>query len=266
MMEQNPTEKPAILLVDDNEDILDFISDDLSEKYTVATALNGEQALEVLSTKSIQLVISDIMMPVMDGLELCSRIKSNFEYSHIPVILLTAKNTLQSRLEGLEFGADAYIEKPFSPEHLQVQVANLLKNRAKIREYFAASPLVHIKTIAYSKADESFLEKLNEAICTNIENPLLDVEHLADAMNMSRPTLYRKIKAISSLTPHELINITRLKKAAELLSETDYRIYEIAELVGYSSQTHFGRNFTRQFGMSPSEYMQTKRAERQMGK
>ena len=131
--------KPVLLLVDDNEEILDFLSEDLNEKYTVLKALNGQEALACLTREPVQLVISDIMMPVMDGYELCRNIKSNFEYSHIPVILLTAKNTLQSKIEGLELGADAYIEKPFSPEHLQVQIANLLSNRNKIREYFASS-------------------------------------------------------------------------------------------------------------------------------
>lgn len=254
--------KPIILLVDDNEEILDFISEDLDEKYSVLKALNGQEALSCLEKEPVQLVISDIMMPVMDGYELCRAIKSNFEYSHIPVILLTAKNTLQSKIEGLELGADAYIEKPFSPEHLQVQIANLLSNRNKIREYFASSPLVHINTMAYSKADEQFLEKLNEAIYKNIENIDLSVDHLADCMNMSRATLYRKIKAISDLTPNELINITRLKKAAELLAENDYKVYEVADLTGFSSQTHFGRNFIKQFGISPMEYMTLKRSEK----
>jgi two-component system, cell cycle response regulator len=251
--------KPAILLVDDNEEILDFLSEDLNEKYTVLKALNGQDALHQLLHEPVQLVISDIMMPVMDGYELCRNIKSNFEYSHIPVILLTAKNTLQSKIEGLELGADAYIEKPFSPEHLQVQIANLLSNRNKIREYFASSPLVHINTMAYSKADEQFLEKLNEAIYENIGNIELSVDQLADHMNMSRATLYRKIKAISDLTPNELINITRLKKAAQLLAENDYKVYEVAEMTGFSSQTHFGRNFTKQFGLSPLEYMNQKK-------
>ncbi|MGN6292994.1 MAG: response regulator transcription factor [Chitinophagaceae bacterium] len=254
--------KPVILLVDDNGEILDFISEDLGEKYTVLKAFNGQEALDLLQHEPVQLVISDIMMPVMDGYELCRNIKSNFEYSHIPVILLTAKNTLQSKIEGLEMGADAYIEKPFSPEHLQVQIANLLSNRNKIREFFASSPLVHINTMAYSKADEQFLEELNEAIYQNIENMELSVDQLADFMNMSRATLYRKIKAISNLTPNELINITRLKKAAELLAEHDYKVYEVAEMTGFSSQTHFGRNFTKQFGISPMEYMALKKAEK----
>lgn len=248
-------DKAVILLVDDNKDILSFVSDDLSEKYIVLNALNGKEALKTLKEQTVQLVISDVMMPVMDGFELCETIKASFEYSHIPVILLTAKDTLQSKIEGLELGADAYVEKPFSPEHLQAQVASLLKNRNKVKHYFSNSPLAYIKTIAYSKSDELFLKKLNEVILKNLNNTNLDVEHLADMMNMSRPTLYRKIKSISDLTPNELINLARLKKSAELLNEGSLKIYEISELVGYSSQTHFGRNFLKQFGMSPSDYI-----------
>lgn len=247
--------KPNILLVDDNEEILEFLITDLGEKYSVFTAHNGKEALDILGTESIQLIVSDIMMPGMDGFELCKAIKSDFHNSHIPVVLLTAKNTLQSKIEGLELGADAYIDKPFSPEHLQVQIANLLMNRNKIKEHFANSPLVHIKSMAYSKADEQFLESLNEIVHQHMEDPELDVEHLARFMNMSRPTLYRKIKAISDLTPNELINITRLKRAAELLSEGNYKVGHVAEMVGYTSITHFGRNFQKQFGMTPSEYV-----------
>lgn len=258
--------KPVVLLVDDNEEILDFVGGDLEEKYTVLKATNGQMALDLLGEQAVQLVVSDIMMPLIDGFELCRRIKSGVEYSHIPVILLTAKNTLQSKIEGLEIGADAYIEKPFSPEHLQVQIANLLKNRNKIREYFASSPLVHINTMAYSKADEQFLDHLNQAIYQHLEDLELSVDQLADIMNMSRATLYRKIKEISDLTPNELINVTRLKRAAELLAEQDYKIYEVAEMTGFSSQTHFGRNFTKQFGISPIEYVALKKGEKKGGK
>lgn len=256
------TMKPVILLIDDNEEILDFISDDLEEDYEILKATNGSAAVDILQQETVHLVISDIMMPVMDGFELCRRIKSDLHLSHIPVILLTAKNTLQSKIDGLELGADAYIEKPFSPRHLQVQIANLLKNRDKIKDFFARSPLAHIKTMAYSKADECFLGKLNEIIHQNITNVNLDVEHLADIMNMSRPTLYRKIKSISNLTPNELINVARLKKAAELLALDQYKVFEIAEMVGYTSQSHFGRNFQRQFSLSPSDYLNNLRLER----
>lgn len=252
--------KPIILLVDDNPEILDFVANELSEKYAVIKALNGQEALDMIDIENIQLIISDVMMPVIDGFELCKRVKTNFDHSHIPIILLTAKNTLQSKIEGLEVGADAYIEKPFSPEHLQVQIANLLINRNKIKDYFASSPLAHIKTMAYSKPDESFLDKLNAVIYKNIQNADLDVEHIANFMNMSKPTLYRKVKAISNLTINELINITRLKAAAKLLEEGDYKIYEVANMVGYSSQSHLGRNFLKQFGTTPTEYQHNKKA------
>ncbi|GAB3425773.1 response regulator transcription factor [Niabella aquatica] len=250
------SEKPALLIVDDNEDILEFLQDDLGEIYAIFTAVNGTEALKILSEEVIHLVISDVMMPEIDGFELCDKIKSSFELSHIPVILLTAKNSLASKIEGLSTGADAYIEKPFSPEHLAAQVSSLLTNRNKVKEYFINSPLAHIKSIAHSKLDEEFLEKLNNFIVENIENHDLDVDHLAVAMNMSRPTLYRKVKSISNLSPNEMINLSRLKKAVELMNTKVIALGQIAEIIGYRSLTQFGRNFQKQFGLTPSEYMQ----------
>jgi two-component system, cell cycle response regulator len=251
-------EKEIILLVDDNEEILEFIMDDLSEKFGVLTAKNGFEALEILENEIVHLIISDVMMPEMDGFEFCRRIKSSIEFSHIPLIMLTAKDTLESKIQGLELGADVYVEKPFSPEFLQVQASSLIANRNKIKTYFSSSPLLHLKTIAHSKTDEQFLEKIQGIIDNNISNPDLDVEHLASQMYMSRPTLYRKIKSISNLSPNELINISRLKKGAELIKQGALKIYEISELIGYSSQTHFGRVFSKQFGMSPTEYANSK--------
>lgn len=253
---------PIILLVDDEEEILNFLERILRQDYMVLKAVEGREALKKLETESVQLVVSDVMMPEMDGFELCRMIKSNFEYAHIPVVLLTAKNSIQSKVEGLELGADAYIEKPFSKEHLKAQIASLLSNRNMIRAYFASSPLVHINTMAHSKSDERFLETLNETICINLEDEELDVAKLARIMNMSRITLYRKIKAISDLSPIELINITRLKKAAMLLAEGDYKIYEISSMVGFSSQSNLARNFLKQFGMTPTEYMSSKQVEK----
>ena len=250
--------KPTLLLVDDNEDILSFLGEELSEKYAILKAHDGQEALRLLKQEAVHLVVSDVMMPEMDGFDLCRTIKSSFEFCHIPVILLTARNTLQSKIEGLELGADAYVDKPFSTEFLQAQIASLLVNRSKLKEYFAHSPLVHIKTIAYSRTDEVFLEQLTEIIHNNLEDADLDIDKLARFMNMSRPTLYRKIKSISDLTPNELVTLTRLKKAAELLRQGGYKIYEVAEMVGYHSQTNFGRSFLKQFGMTPSEYLETK--------
>jgi ligand-binding sensor domain-containing protein/signal transduction histidine kinase/DNA-binding response OmpR family regulator len=260
--EFNDILKPEILLVEDNKEILNFICNEISSEYLVRKAYNGSEALDIIKDGNIQLVISDIMMPVMDGLELCKRIKTNLEYSHIPIILLTAKNSLHAKIEGLEVGADAYIEKPFDFEHLSAQISNLLLNRNKIKEYFAISPMTHIKSIGYTKADKIFLEKLKLAIDDNLTNTDIDVEQLAKIMNMSRPTFYRKIKALSNLTPHELIHITRLKKAAELLSEGNYKVYEVAGMVGYSLQTNFARDFHKQFGMTPSDYINDKQVKK----
>jgi DNA-binding response OmpR family regulator len=256
--------KPTLLLVDDNEEILEFLAEELQENYQLLTAPNGNAALLLLTEESVQLVVSDVIMPEMDGFELCSRLKTEVEFSHIPIILLTAKNTLQSKIQGLELGADAYIEKPFSPAHLKAQITNLLTNRNKIKDYFASSPLVHIKSMAYSRADETFLEALNEAIENNMFNTGLDVEMLAREMAMSRATFYRKVKAISNLSPNELIHITRLKKAAELLAEGSHKIYEIIEIVGYNSQSNFTRGFQKQFGMTPSEYVNMKQVEKRL--
>ena len=255
---------PLLLLIDDNEEILDFLERILQQKYAILKAPDGAQALKLLETEAVQLIISDVMMPEMDGFELCRIVKSNFEYSHIPVILLTAKNTIQSKVQGLELGADAYIEKPFSKEHLIAQIASLLANRNSIREFYASSPLVHIRSMAHTKEDEQFLEKLHAAICRDIEDTDMDVEKLARALNMSRITLYRKIKAISVLTPLEVITITRLKKAAELLAEGSYKIYEIADRVGFSSQSNFTRSFQKQFGITPTEYLHAKQNERKL--
>lgn len=247
--------KPTILLVDDNEEILDFIESNLIDNYEIVKAFNGLHALGILRQQNVQLIVSDVMMPVMDGFELCEKIKSDVELSHLPCILLTAKDTLQSKLQGLELGADAYIEKPFSPKHLKMQIANLLANRNKIKEYFAITPFAHVKSIAHTKEDERFLEKLNNIILEHIQETELDVERLAKYLNMSRPTFYRKIKAISDLTPNELINLTKLKKAAELLAGDTHDINVIADVVGYSSARIFVRNFQKQFGITPSEYI-----------
>jgi ligand-binding sensor domain-containing protein/signal transduction histidine kinase/DNA-binding response OmpR family regulator len=252
--EQDTSLKPSVLLVEDNKEIIAFLYKALSFKYKIFQAFNGSQALEILQKENISLIVSDIMMPVMDGIELCKMIKTDLQYSHVPIILLTAKNTLDSKIAGLEVGADAYIEKPFALGHLQAQITNLITNRDKLKEYFASSPLTHLKGIACSKPDKHFLERLNSVINDHITNFELDVEQLSGLMNMSRPTLYRKIKGLSNLAPSELITLTRLKKAAELLAE-GYKVSEVANMVGYSLQNNFSRDFHKQFGMTPTSYI-----------
>ncbi|MEO6704337.1 MAG: response regulator, partial [Ginsengibacter sp.] len=256
--------RPVLLLVEDNKEILNYIWQELNIKYNVIPAGNGQEALKILENENVQIVVSDIMMPIMDGIDLCKKIKSDFQHSHIPIILITAKNSLQSKIEGLEVGADAYLEKPFSLDHLQAQVSNLLSNRNIIKEYFARSPLTHLKGIACSKADKEFLENLNDAIYEHITDSELDVDRLSGIMNMSKATLYRKIKGLSDLTPNELINLSRLKKAAELLSNGDYKINEVAYMIGYSLPTNFSRDFQKQFGISPSAFVNQLNEEKRL--
>jgi DNA-binding response OmpR family regulator len=257
--------KPLILIVDDNEDMLEFLSSVLSLEYNVITTTEAREALVLLQRESIQLVITDIMMPDMDGYELCNTIKKEGVYSHIPVIMLTAKNTMQSKIEGLELGADAYIEKPFSMDFLKVQVSNLISNRNKIKAYFSQSPLAHITSSGYNKEDEHFLERINEVILENIDNADLSVDDIAKVMNISRPTLYRKIHVLSDMTPNELINMTRYKRAAEYLATGNYKVYEIIHMLGFSSQANFTRTFHKRMGMTPTEFIQSKQLERKTG-
>jgi len=262
MAEPIDSTKPLLLVVEDNKEILGFIQKELSPLYNVLRAYNGQEAIAVLEKETIDLVISDIMMPVMDGIELSKKLKTDIHYSHIPIILLTAKNSLDSKIEGLEVGADAYIEKPFAFEHLLAQIINLLNNRKIIKEYFAGSPLAHIKGIAISNADKNFIESLNNVIHEHITDMELDVDQLSRMMNMSRASLYRKIKALSDLSPNELINVSRLKKAAELLSEGNYKINEVANMVGYTLPTNFARDFNKQFGVTPTSYVNQLKSEK----
>ena len=249
---------PVILVAEDNIELANFIFSELSETYNVIVAINGEDAWNCLLNTDIHLVISDVMMPIKDGIALCRQIKEDDLTNHIPVILLTAKNALTATIEGLEAGADAYISKPFSMDHLQVQISNLLGNRRTILGHYSNSPLAHLKSLALSESDQDFLSVLDKTIEENLKDPDLNVESLAELMNMSRSTLYRKIKEISKLSPKELINVSRLKKAAYLLKTTNDKIFEISEQVGYRSQTSFGRNFQKKFDITPSDFKNDK--------
>ncbi|MFC4209853.1 response regulator [Pedobacter petrophilus] len=246
--------KNSILVIDDHQDLLILLKDILEEDYLVHLATNAEQAKKLLDEQVIHLIISDVMMPGMDGFQLCRLIKSDVAYCHIPIILLTSMNGIRAHIEGLEHGADAYIPKPFSEELLKIQVASLLLNRTKIKDHFASVPFEDVRVMAHSKADEIFLQKLDEYIRKNLKNPNIDMVSLADHMFMSRPTFYRKVKALSSLTPKELIDITRLKKAASLIAENRYTLYEVSVMVGYSSQSLFSRNFFKYYKMNALEY------------
>lgn len=247
--------RPAVLLVEDEKEMLDYVASELSNSYRVIKATNGKKAMYIINNQIINLIISDISMPVMNGLELCREMKSNINYSHIPFILLTARQNIQSQIEGLETGADAYISKPFSTDHLLAQISNLLTNREKLLKTFTQSPLVYSVSIASTKADEDFLKMLNEVIMEKLSDADLNVEYLANKAGISASGLYRKMKGISDMNPNEFIRITRLKRAAELLTDASMSVKEVAYLTGFSTPSYFSMSFQKQFGMKPTDFV-----------
>jgi len=248
------TEKNHILLVEDNEEVSSFLVGKLGQSFNVETAANGIEALDTLNNQHIDLVISDVMMPRMGGFELCQAIKSNMELSHIPFIFLTAKGDLDSKINGLKMGAEAYVEKPFSFDYLQSQIITLLNNRQKEREAFAKRPFFPVHNMKMNRADEEFMDKIIRMIHENITDYNFNVERLAEIMGMSRSGLLRKIKVLTNLSPIDFIRLIRLKKAAELILEGKHRIGEICYMVGINSPSYFSKLFLKQFGMTPKDF------------
>lgn len=244
----------TLLLVEDNESMLTFILERLQENFTVETAMNGVEALEILRSSHIDLIISDIMMPVMDGYQLCKEVKSDMELSHIPIIFLTAKNDIDSKINGLKYGAEAYVEKPFSFNYLKEQVLSLLDNRRREREAFAKRPFFSVNNMQMNKADEEFMNKVIKVIEDNITDDNFGVERMADILCMSRSSLLRKIKTLFNLSPLDFIRLIKLKKAAEFIQEGKYRIGDICYMVGINSPSYFSKLFLKQFGMTPKDF------------
>ena len=243
-----------LLLVEDNIELLNLTVDYLQDYYVVFRATNGQEALNVLNEQNIDVVVSDIMMPLMDGYQLCESIKSNTQFCHIPVILLTAKTNVESKIMGLEYGSDAYLEKPFSLEHLRTQINNLLNSRQQLKELFASSPLLSSVEIVISKKDIEYVERLNGEIEKHLLDVNFSIDTLSEFMNMSRSNFYRKLKSISGMSPNDYLKMIRLKKAAELLLSKDYRINEVYEKVGFSSSSYFAKCFKEQFGILPRDF------------
>ena len=253
--------KPTMLIVDDNEEMLNFLSSSLTDKYSILTAEDGIEALNKLKENEVTLIVSDWMMPRMDGVEFCKAIRTNQATSHIPFILLTAKTDTNSKIEGMDCGADAYIEKPFSMQYLEACIKNLVDLRNLLRQKFSKMPLVPLNSIANNSMDDKFLTRMNEIIEENFSNPELSVDFLAEKLCISRSGLFAKIKTLANITPNELIQVVRLKKAAILLAENKYRINEICYMVGFNNPSYFSKCFQKQFGMKPGEFVNGKREE-----
>lgn len=248
----------TLLLVDDDVELLHFEAKFLSAHYHILTAENGVQALKQLRKSTVNLIVTDVMMPEMDGFEFTQKVKEEVEFSHIPVILLTAKVMAQSKVQGYELGADAYLEKPFSVEVLLARIENLLQNREKLRESFLKNPFIGAATVALNKSDEAFIKKLNEVIQENLGDSDFNVEDMAERFSMSRASFYRKVKGVLDLTPNEYIRVERLKKAAQLLKQNDYKINEICYMVGFNSPSYFAKCFQQQFGILPKDFQEQK--------
>ncbi len=245
---------PEILIVEDNSDLRMFLRKHFSNQYNISLASNGMEATGILKEHDFDLIISDIMMPEMDGIEFCKNVKNNFETSHIPIIVFTAKTTLETKIASTEIGADAYVEKPFSLKYISVLIKNILENRSKLKTRFSQLPFSKTSEIISSQADKKFLDKINEIIHSNIENPEFMTEELAIANNISRSSLHKKLKAISGVTPNDYIKIIKLKKAAELIMNSDYQINEVCYMVGFNTPSYFSKCFHDQFGVLPSEF------------
>lgn len=253
--QDDASKKPALLIVEDDPEMQAFIVRHMAPAYRTVTADNGRMALERLAkNEPFDLILSDVMMPEMDGFELCRRVKADLQYSHIPVLLLTAKTDVASKVEGLGTGADIYVEKPFSLEYLRASISALLSNRELVRRHFLESPFAKSETLTYSKADENFMCKLDQYIMQHLEQAELSVKEMAEEMCMSSSNLFRKLKAITGKSPNEYLRIKRLKKAAELLQQNEYGVTEISLLVGFSSSTYFSSCFKKQFGITPTDF------------
>ncbi len=246
----------SILLADDNIEMLNFLEKKLiASGYKVVKANDGKVALQLLESEYVDIVVSDVMMPEIDGIELLQHIKSDVNYSHIPVILLTAKTRMEDKLSGLDSGADAYIEKPFAIEYLIANITMLLRNRERIRERLERMPYTKATGKGLNKVDEEFLSKINDIIQANFNNPEFSMEDVIANMGMSRTSFYRKIKGMLDLNPNEYIKIERLKRAAQFFEEGHTSVSEVCYMVGFSSPGYFTKCFQKQFGVSPKEYI-----------
>ena len=255
-MIQNRKDLYVVVVEDDNE-IAEYLRTELERDYTVKTFTNGKEALPVILTQVPDVVISDVMMPEMDGNTLCSRIKANVNTNHVPVVLLTAKNRDEDRLQGLETGADAYLVKPFNMEILRRTIINLTEARKVMRFKYTGNESQEdkVEEVKMKSPDEKLLERVMNVINKNINNSDLSVDMIADEVGISRVHLHRKMKELTNQTPHDFIRNLRLKQAANLLANQHQNVTEVMYACGFSNAASFSTIFKKFYGMSPRDYM-----------
>ena len=248
------TGKPLLLIVEDNSDVRKYIISHLEDDYRIQDAVDGVDGLQEALKHIPDLIISDIMMPKMDGFELCEKLKTDERTSHIPIILLTAKATDKDKTEGYETGADDYIMKPFDAVVLKVRIKNLIEQRRKLREHFKNEGLIQLEDKEITSVDKKFLQKAIEIINKNLSDTSFNVEMFAEELSMSRRNLDRKIIALTGESPSDIIKRVRLIRASKFLTQKFGNISEIALEVGFSNPAYFSKCFREQFGLTPSEY------------
>lgn len=260
-LQENEDKKPTVLVVDDIREMCEFLSDNLRDNYEVLTASNGVEALSMMKMHDVSLVVSDVMMPEMDGMELCRRIKTDLQYSHIPVILLTARAAEESKVEGLELGADDYITKPFNFNVLKLRIDKFLEWTRRSHKKFVQKMDVAPSEITITKLDEELIAKAIKIVEANIIDSEFSVEDFSREIGMTRGHLYKKLMSITGKGPSDFIRIIRLKRAKQYLRESQYRVSEIAYKVGFNSPKIFTKNFKAEFGILPSEYVKQEQQE-----
>ncbi len=253
-IESDDDERLEILIVEDNSDLRSFIKDMLQKDYHVIEAVDGQDGFDKAEAAVPDLILSDVMMPRIDGFDLCKQLKANEKTNHIPVILLTAKALLENKLEGLELGADDYLVKPFDENELKARIKNLIAIRAKLQKKFQGASWQNPATVKVASVYQKFLEDLKKVIEKNIDNELFGVDDLGKPMAMSRSQIHRKLKALIDQPATTFIRNYRLHRAADLLKQDAGNVTEIAYQVGFNSQTYFSSSFAELFGCSPSEY------------
>ncbi|MBN2519065.1 MAG: response regulator [Bacteroidales bacterium] len=247
--------KYTLLIVEDNIDLRTFITKNLKEEYNIFNVPDGLKAMEIAQNSHIDLIVSDIMMPKLDGIELCTKLKSDLNSSHIPIILLTAKNSLESKIEGYKIGADDYIEKPFDMGLLKVRIKNIIESRRKLRLKFSLEISPKLNEITSTSTDEKFLQKAIKNVEEFMNDTSFDVTKLVKEMGVSRSLLHKKLKALTNMSTTEFIRLCRLKKSIHYLKHDNLNISEVAYEVGFNDPKYFSRIFKKHFGVTPTEYI-----------
>lgn len=248
----------TILVVEDNEELLQLMTRLLHRDYNVLTAENGQEAVTVVENEEVDLIVTDVMMPVMDGIELCKYVKNNLEISHIPVILLTAKTKEEDRAEAYEVGADAFISKPFNLAVLHARIRNLLKSKERTAKDFKNQLVFEVKELNYTSLDEDFMQRAIDCVNRHLEDSEFDQTRFVEEMGTSRSTLYKKLKSLTGLNTSAFIRNIRLKAACRIMEEkgSTLRISELAYVVGFNDPKYFSSCFKKEFGMLPTEYLE----------